>query len=273
MFDGREKEKEKNVELRLEYARGYRDALEDTWGEFLKMATKGYTSQELQIMVKSKAYGSKKKIDEMVTELENQLSKEDIIDAEAEVQLVGVEDVDVVRIVDLKPKLSYLVKETKPSRCFEMFQSAIAEGRPGLCIARLSPMMIREQYNIGEAQVIWLTMSEKSEEHLPPSALGARIESIQTSPGPEDEYVGPSNLPVLFAHLVNFLDSNNDGVVLMEGIEYLVSHNKFNSVLRFIQQTNEKVGSLSANLILTVNPAALEPRNYSLLERDVAEVV
>jgi len=271
MFDVKDKEKDK--EMSLEYARGYRDALEDTWEEVLKMATKGYTSQELQIMVKSKAYASKKKIDQMVTELEDALSKEDIIDAEADIQLVGVEDATPVHIVDIQPRLSYLVREDKPSRCFEMFQNAIKEGRPGLCIARMSPMQIREKYDIGETQVIWLTMSERGDDALPPSALGIRLDSMRTTSGSEDEYLGPSNLPMLYGMLVNFLDGNQNGIVLLEGIEYLGSHNKFGSVLKFIQSTNEKVGSASANLILAVNPATLEPRNYSLLEREVSMVV
>ena len=83
----------------------------------------------------------------------------------------------------------------------------------------------------------------------------------------------PTKLAQVFALLANFLDGNENGVVLMEGIGYLISHNSFESVLRFVQKTNEKINARSANLILSVDPQALEPRSYSLIEGEMGQVI
>lgn len=267
-------DKEKGKEMSLDYARGYRDALEDTWVEVLKMATKGYTTHEMQIMVKSKAYGSKKKIEEKITELETAASSMDIIDADdPSIQIVGVAEVAPVVSVEMKPRISYLIKEQKPARCFEMFQKEVATERPGLIIARTSPIQIKDVYDIGKTQIIWLTMSEKTDDSLPPSSLGMDLADSELRSGPSDEYVEPSNLPFLFSLMANFLDGNENGLILMEGIEYLISHNSFSPVLRFIQKMNEKVNARSANLVISLNPTALEPRNYSLIEGEMGEVL
>lgn len=274
MPERRDKKKGETPDMAMEYAKGYRDALEDVWVDVRKMATKGYTSHEMQIMVKSKEYASKKKIEEVIAELEMKAQAENIIDAEEpEISVVGVAEAAPILSIELKPRVSYLIKEQKPARCFEMFQKEIEKGRIGLIIARTSPIQIREKYNIGKSQVIWLTMSEKTDEGLPPSALGMDMEGITLSGAVNDEYMGPSNLPGLFAYLVNFLDGNENAVILMEGVEYLISHNEFASVFKFIQMMNEKVSSRTANLLMSLNPTSLEPQNFSLIQGEMGEVL
>lgn len=274
MSKKRDEEKDKPKDMSLDYAKGYRDALEDSWEEIMKMATKGYKSQEMQIMVKSQAYASKKKIEEKVAELEAAAASEDIIEAdEPEILVVGLADVAPVVSVKMRPRMSYLIKEPKPSRSFEMFQKEVEIERPGLIIARTSPIQIREMYNIGKAQVIWLTMSDKTDDGLPPSALGMDMADAELSSAPSDEYVEPTNLPKLFAILANFLDGQENCIILMEGVEYLISHNHFSPVLRFIQKMNEKVSAREANLVMSLNSNALEPRNYSLIEGEMGQVI
>lgn len=273
MANGREKNKEKSKEMSLEYAKGYKDALHDTWEEIMKMTIKGYTSQELQIVAKSKAYSSQKKIEQVVAEIETEIAKEASPEKLAPLPLIGDENAEPVRVVNMKPSTSYLVKEDKPARCFEMFQKEVAGGRPGLCIARTTPTQIRDRYDIGNTQILWLTMSEKTDDHLPPSALGLGVYASKDVHGLEDEYISPSDLPKLFAFFMNFLDGHNNGIILFEGIEFLTSHNDFQQILRFINRINDKISEHPATLIISVNPKALESREYSLLERDMGVVV
>jgi hypothetical protein len=153
-----------------------------------------------------------------------------------------------------------------------MFQKELEQGRPGLIIARTSPFQIRDKYEIGKTQIIWLTMSEKTEDGLPPSALGMDMEGVAPY-GVTDEYMSPSNLAGLFANFVNFLDGNENSVVLMEGIEYLISHNEFSSVFKFIQTMKEKVEGRAANLFMSLNPNSLEQRQFSLIQSEMGEVL
>jgi len=273
MTAGREKDKEKSKDMALEYAKGYRDALHDTWEEIMKMAVKGYTSQELQIVAKSKMYSSQKKIEQVLAEIEAEIAKDSPPEKVIPLSLIGDEDAEPVRAVNVKPSTSYLVKEEKPARCFEMFQKEVAGGRPGFCIARTTPTQIRERYNLGNTQILWLTMSEKTDDHLPPSALGLGVYASEDVQGQKDEYLSPNKLTELYAFFGNFLDGHNNGIVLFEGIEFLTSHNEFSQILRVVQKMNEKISECTATLIISVNPNALESRQYTLLERDMGVVI
>ena len=79
----------KEIEKSLEYARGYHEALVNTWEEIMKMATKGYSSHEIQIVAKTKSVEAIRKLEHKIAELEELLNQEPIIDTdEAPVGLV-----------------------------------------------------------------------------------------------------------------------------------------------------------------------------------------
>lgn len=264
----------KEIEKSLEYARGYREALVNTWEEVLKMATKGYSSQEMQIIVKTKTTEAKHNIELKIegleaklAQMEEDLAQEDIIEIE-DVPL----EVEPIIEINMSPRLSYLVKEPKPERCYDMMQREIDNKRPVLIIARTPPIETREKYNIGKSQVIWLTMSEKITDNLPPSALGV-VDKAHEIDENNDEYVKPGELPKLFSLAVNFIDGHSDGLILFEGFEYLATHNSFQSLMNFLQKLNENVVQKGFNLILSANPAAFEPKQFSHLETEMSKVL
>ena len=263
-MDRKKDDKEKS----LDYLYGYRDGLEDVWEEVLKMATKGYNSQEMQIFVKSRSYSSKKKIDDEIIKVEAvQKGIEPVVEELPPMPIDAEPEIAIVK--ELKPGLSYLVKEPKPSKIFEVFEKNVQSGKPGLCIIRMSPIQVKEKYDLGMAKIIWLTKSEKTPENLPPSAIG--LASLPAGHDDlEEEYIDPSaGLPILFSRIVNFLDGHDGAVVLLEGVEYMISHNKFSSVMGFIQKMNEHVVTSGANLILAINPQAIQPIEFSSGRRPV----
>lgn len=261
----------KEVQKNLEYARGYRDALVDTWEDVLKMATKGYSSHELQILAKTKSSDARRKIQQKIEELEADLAQGDIIDIDEDQTLNGVAELEPVVEVQMSPRESYLVKESKPTRCYEMLQREIGAGKEALIIARTPPQDIRKRYSIGKSQIIWLTTNEKLGDNLPPSALG--MDNSHDSAGDNDEYVKPGELPKLFSIALNFLGGQSEGLIMMEGVEYLASHNKFQSMLNFLQKLNESVVQNGQNLVISVNPASFEPRQMSHLESEMSKVL
>lgn len=278
--------KKKDSEKSLDYLYGYRDGLEDIWEDVLKMSTKGYSSHEMQIVVKSKAYSSKKKIDDEISRVEaaqglgggQSAFPEEMpsVSARERSSSVGIPpagaEPEIQVVKDLKQGMSYLIKEPKPSWVFKIFERQIANGSPGLCVIRMSPLRVKEQYDLGMSKIIWLTKHEKVPEHLPPSAIG--LATINAGNDElEEEYVDPSNLPILFARIIDFLDGHEGSVTLLEGVEYMISHNKFGSVMSFIQKLNERVVTSRANLLLSVNPQALEDIQLNQLEREMSETL
>ncbi len=265
------------IEKSLEYARGYRNALVDAWEEVLKMATKGYSSQEMQIIVKTKSTDAKHKIEQKIkgleenlAEIEEDLAQDDIIDIDEGKPIIGLTEEEPIMEVHMSPRFSYLVREPKPTRCYDMMMREIGKKRPALIIARTPAVDIREKYDIGKSMVIWLTMSEQSLGNPPQSASGAADAAQNYA---NDEYVKPGELPKLFSLAVNFIDGNSDGVILFEGFEYLTTHNSFQSLMNFLQKLNENVVQKGFNLILSVNPAAFEPKQFSNLEGEMTKVL
>lgn len=257
----------------LDYAKGYRDSLVDTWEEVLKMATKGYSPQEIQIIAKTKSNDAKRKIELKISELEADLAQDDIIDTDEMPPLAGIAEEEPIREVDMAPRKSYLIKESRPAKCYDMLLREIAKDRPVLIIARTSPNDIRDRYNIGKSQVIWLTMNEKLPDSLPPSALGV-ADSAKGMTGPDDEYVRPADLPKLYSLALNFIDGHTNGVILLEGFEYLFSHHSnFKPLMNFLQKLNESVIQMGFNLVLSLNPGSFDQKQLSLLESEMSAVL
>jgi archaellum biogenesis ATPase FlaH len=61
-------------------------------------------------------------------------------------------------------------------------------------------------------------------------------------------------------------------VILLDGIEYLVSNNDFNKVLRVIDQVNDHISQCKALMIIPVDPRAFEQKELALLERNMEKI-
>src|SRR5436190_550927 len=64
-------------------------------------------------------------------------------------------------------------------------------------------------------------------------------------------------------------DSNVEGVVLLDGLEYLIINNGFLQTLMFVEHVNEFVMQRQAIILLPVSPDTLEEKELALLERNL----
>ncbi len=251
---------------RLEYLHGYRDAVNDSWAIFLKMAKDGYSPHEMKIVTKTKSSSAKFKIEDQIKALEVELESGDIIDSDAVKPIPVVEEPVIQVVKDLKPGLSYMIEEPKPQKCFAAFKREVQNGKVGMAIVRKSPGQIDEFEDLKIKKTIWLTKSQKVDGHMP-------IGMIAISPEDADEddydYIAPSQLPKLYSVILDFLSGNSGSIIVLEGLEYMISHNGFNSVLSFIQSLTESMVTKKGILILSLNPDALDPRELSLLKKDM----
>ena len=119
------------------------------------------------------------------------------------------------------------------------------EGRTrGLVVTRRHPTEVRMEYLIQTTPVIWLS----------------------TIPGKDN--MDPSKLGLLTDMIVDFLEKSENGVVLVEGMEYLVTSNDFQKVLRAIDRWSEVVMSRSSRLVMSLDPRAFDPKELALIERN-----
>ena len=234
------------------YIKGFQEGLQEAWDEIIKLSTKGYTSRELQIMAKTKRAMLFQRVQQKVAELERALGRKlSLADAGAPAAAPQAPP------VQLLPGWSYAIKEDRPERSFAMFAGLISKGGRGLCISRAHPDVLKQKYKF-EAESLWLTKTETAQ-------------SLPETKG--IEYVSPNNLAHLASAIRDFLSKGENGAVIIEGIEYLTTQNDFKSVLKFIQLINEQVVLDKGFLIVPVVEGTMDPKDFSLVEREMSQVL
>lgn len=232
------------------YIKGFQEGLQEAWDEIIKLSTKGYTSRELQIMAKTKKSMVFQRVQQKVDELERVLGRKLALDG------VPPPQPALQQPIQLTAGWSYVIKEDRPERSFGIFTGLTTGGARGLCISRTHPDVLKQKYKF-EANSLWLTKTETS------SAPGVK--------GPE--YVSPNNLARLASAIREFLSKGESGVVIVEGLEYLTTQNDFKSVLKFIQLINEQVVLDKGYLLIPVDEGTMDPKDFSLIEREMSQVL
>lgn len=153
----------------------------------------------------------------------------------------------VPQTYEIENRTSYLIEEPKPIISFQMFNSEIQNGRKGLCITRKNPKRLREQFKWKNLQIIWLTRNNLDSENC----------------------IDPTNISRLSIEIVNFISKSKNGIILLEGLEYLISQNSYQIILHFMQLINDKIMLSNCTIIVPLDPLILSEREVHLLERDM----
>lgn len=231
------------------YIKGFQEGLQEAWDEIIKLSTKGYTSRELQIMAKTKKSMLYQRVQQKTDEIERVLGRKlSVQETPKAAQAAHIE---------LTPGWSYVLKEERPERSFALFSALLSKGSRGLCISRTHPDTLRQKYGF-EAEALWLTKTETA--HAPGSPKGV-------------EFVSPNNLAHLASSIRDFLSKGPNGVVIVEGLEYLTTQNDFRSVLKFIQLVNEQVVLDKGYLLMPVDETTMDSKEFSLIEREISQVL
>ncbi len=145
----------------------------------------------------------------------------------------------------LKISRSYLVEEDRPEKCFEIFVETLDLGYAGMCISRTNPRRLRGDYDFGESELLWLTDRESSEATIQP-ALERIIYKIE-----------------------DLLNTGKKGILLIDGLEYLISNSSFDAVLRFLRRLIDDVSESDSIFLMSVTPGTLDPQDLKILEREM----
>lgn len=169
------------------------------------------------------------------------------------------------RVFDI-PRGVYLIEDDKPGAAFSLFSELVTlplspeaeiPGREesasatleflipqGLVVTREYPENIRKNHSLQVTPIIWLTES------------------------PGDMRISPTSLAVLTDTIIRFMDNNPNSIVLLEGIEYVVTFNDFRKVLKQLDSLNETAWVTKARLMISIDPRAFDERELAMLERD-----
>ena len=150
--------------------------------------------------------------------------------------------------IELKESTTYLIPEERPDLSYTLLKKMSGSGMAGFCITRTYPDKIRERYELGDTPILWLSNVSK------------------------EDAVRPKDLEKLSLALEEFL-SKQGGVVLLDGIEYLITNNNFITVLKLIQSLRDQVAINRSILLLSINPSTMEMHQINLLKREVDTVI
>ncbi|MGB2581532.1 MAG: DUF835 domain-containing protein, partial [Thermoplasmata archaeon] len=114
----------------------------------------------------------------------------------------------------------------------------------GLMITRVFPERIREEYHLQVTPIIWLTESTG------------------------DRKIPPTSIALMTDALIRVMEGNPNSIVLVDGVEYLLTFNDFNRVLRSLDSLNETTWITKSRLIIAINPKAFDSKQIAMLERD-----
>jgi len=80
----------------------------------------------------------------------------------------------------------------------------------------------------------------------------------------------PTNIAQLSFQIKDFIEKYGSNTVLyLEGIEYLVTQNNFDQVLRFIQHLGDSIATKKIDFIVSYNQRAFELKESRLLQNDI----
>ncbi len=152
-------------------------------------------------------------------------------------------------VMELERSFSYLVEEDRSEKSYKLFMSTLRKGMKGYCITRNYPAKIRSKFDLKDVPIIWL------------SNVG------------RDNAIRPKDLEKLSLSLERFLSQPDGGIVLLDGLEYLITNNNFITVLRLIQSLRDQVAINQSILLMAVDKSTLESHQLNLLEREVDHTI
>ncbi|UCE91517.1 MAG: DUF835 domain-containing protein [Methanobacteriota archaeon] len=150
---------------------------------------------------------------------------------------------------ELKLGNVYLVEERRPRASFDFFEQGLSADCCGMLVTRELPDKVVSDREIGESNVVWLT-NLVGEGRVNPTAIG-----------------------ILMSHVRSFIEKHEKSVVLIDGLEYLISLNTYDRMLQFMNQLRDVVITNNSALIVPVDPRTLSERELALLERNLEVVV
>jgi len=152
---------------------------------------------------------------------------------------------EIMKEVKVSPGHCYLIEEERPMYSNVLLARKMGEKFKGLVITRMNPKRIRDEFQI-EPEILWLTDKESSQERTIPPSLEMIIHKIQ-----------------------EFMESGEPSVIVLDGIQYLVSSTNFEAVLRFLRSLIDDVSESGCILAVSLSPETMKSQEVSIIEREM----
>jgi len=142
----------------------------------------------------------------------------------------------------------YLLRDERLEKTLSVTKSLADSGKDVLCISRYHPSIMSGRLPLNNMQSIW---------------LGERT---------GDDRVSPDNLGKLKHCIAVFAREHKNGVVVIDGLEYLALFNDFRRLNVFYEELNDIIMYTRAVLLMPIDERLIEASDMARLKR-FAEIV
>lgn len=174
---------------------------------------------------------------EDVLEVPKEELEEAIPEEDEKEEVIEEEEVEEEVAKELPENISksstYLIEEKTSDRSFKLLKEILSTGEHGLCVTRDYPEKVKKKYDLEDIEIIWLSNVDR------------------------EDVIRPKSLEKLSLALENFL-ARTGGVILLKGLEYVITNNDFRTVLNLIQSIKDQVAINESILLIPVNPSIIE---------------
>lgn len=155
----------------------------------------------------------------------------------------------ITRKYSLRKGRGYIVEDPQSVFSFDILANLLSttdngDRLRGFVVSRQHPNLLREKFGLENTPIIWLA-TQAGENIIDPTSLGLLVHAV-----------------------MGFLSKTKNGVVLIDGIEYLVTNNDFKKVVRMLEQINDFIMQYQGYLIVPIDPRAFEERELAILQRN-----
>lgn len=144
----------------------------------------------------------------------------------------------------LGPMESYIILGKKPEKAFRIFFDLVTHSIAGFVISREYPEKIKKKYKLQKTPMLWLSRSEGK------------------------NTISPDDLPKLSFIIGDFTRKSTESVILLDGLEYLVTQLGFEAVLKYLHELRDTIVLNNSRLVIPVNKEILSLREFNMLDRE-----
>jgi hypothetical protein len=148
----------------------------------------------------------------------------------------------------LESRKVYLVKEDDENHAHELFISSLNRGFAGLGIVRDDPRLIRKKYNLQKTSFIWLTR--------------VKVDGMPCE----------TDINNLFVLISEFVKKSKKSVVLIDRLDYILTENKFEEVIKKIHALKDLALAHECIVILSVNTDLVQEPQLKAVEAETIDL-
>lgn len=144
---------------------------------------------------------------------------------------------------------AYLIKENKPIRAYEIFYDQITHGYLGLCISKYDPEKVKQNYNIHNTSIIWLTF--KSSENA----------------------VSPKDISSIISLISNFAKENENPIFILDCFDQIKFANGFNKSYQLLLELKNISIINKSILIISISPSMFSNSQVSAIQNVMEDII